>query len=80
MANKHEAEPTAMKPPGEFRETVKVGSASSWDKVTLELFHVMFKKTDYTELRGSKYIDARYFKSPPENEKCYRGTVFNVLR
>ena len=42
MANKHETAPTAVKPPGEFRETIKIGSASSWDKVTLDLFHVNF--------------------------------------
>jgi hypothetical protein len=79
MANKHEEEPTALKPPSEFRETVKIGSASSWDKVTLELFHVAFKKTQYTELRGSKYLHERYFEAPPENEKCYRGTILNIL-
>src|SRR6202035_4484843 len=73
MASKHETAPTALKPPGEFRETVKIGSASSWDKVTLELFHVNFNKTEYTELRGSNYVDERYFEAPPENEKCHRG-------
>jgi hypothetical protein len=74
MASKHETAPTALKPPGEFRETVKIGSASSWDKVTLELFHVMFNKAEYTELRGSKYIDQRYFEAPSEDEECYSGS------
>jgi hypothetical protein len=49
--------PTAKKPPGEFRETIKISSASAWDKVTIKLFHVVFNKTDYTELQGSNYID-----------------------
>jgi hypothetical protein len=79
MADKHEAEPTAMKPPSEFRETVKIGSASSWDKVTLELFHVAFKKTRYTELRGSKFIDERYFEAPSENEECYQGSLCSTM-
>jgi len=79
MANKHDATPTAMKPPGEFRETIKIGSASSWDKVTLDLFHVLFTKTRYTDLRGSNYIDKKYFEPPSVHEKCYRGTGVNVL-
>lgn len=41
MADKHEAAPTAVKPPKEFRETVKIGSASSWDKNIVSLFHVL---------------------------------------
>jgi hypothetical protein len=77
MANKHEMTPTAMKPSGEFRETVKIGSASSWDKVTLDLFHVDFKKTDISDLRGSNFIARSYFDPPVEGEQCYNGTLFS---
>jgi hypothetical protein len=73
MADKHEVAPTAKKPPGEFRETIKLGSASAWDKVTLELFRVVFNKTEYTELQGSNYVDKRYFETPAEGEECYDG-------
>src|SRR6202035_826447 len=74
MASKHETAPTALKPPGEFRETIKIGSASSWDKVTLELFHVTFNKSVYTQLRGSKCINQNYFEAPSEDEECYQGS------
>jgi hypothetical protein len=76
MANKHETAPSIIKPPGEFRETVKIGSASSWDKVTLDLFHVDFNKTDTSDLRGSNFIDKRYFDLPTEDEQCYAGNLF----
>jgi hypothetical protein len=75
MANKHETAPTAMKPPGEFRETVKIGSASSWDKVTLDLFHVEFNKSDTSDLRSSNFIDKSYFDPPVEGEQCYEGIL-----
>jgi hypothetical protein len=68
MADKHGVAPTAKKPPGEFRETIKLGSASAWDKVTLKLFHVVFNKNRYSELQGSNYIDKRYFETPADSE------------
>jgi hypothetical protein len=32
MAEQREAMPSAIKPSKEFRQTVRIGSASSWDK------------------------------------------------
>src|SRR5438045_3507867 len=75
MSDKHEAAPTAMKPPGEFRDTVKIGSASSWNKVTLSLFHVDFNKAKYSDLRTSKFITEKYFQPPTKDEECYNGNL-----
>jgi hypothetical protein len=67
MADKHEAMPTAIKPPKEFRESVKIGSASSWDKNILSLFHVQFDRNTFTELKH--FISADYFEAPVDDEK-----------
>jgi hypothetical protein len=68
MADKHEIEPTAMKPPKEFRETVKIGSASSWDKNILSLFHVGFDRNTFADLEN--VIDSKYFRPPSTDESC----------
>src|SRR6202035_4791335 len=62
MADKHEAAPTAMKPPKAYRETVKIGSASSWNKITLALFHVAFDRNTVSDLRD--VVDPKYFQTP----------------
>ena len=72
MAGEHDLR-TAPKPPKEFRETVKIGSASSWDKNILTLFHVMFDRTEFSDLRD--FLDARYFRTPDEDEECYQGIL-----
>jgi hypothetical protein len=71
MADKHETAPTAMKPPKEFRETIKIGSASSWDKDILSLFHVSFDRTEHSDLRD--FLDAKYFQAPSMDDESYRG-------
>ena len=65
---------TAMKKPKEFRETVKIGSASSWDKNILSLFHVGFDQKDYAELRN--FIDDKYFRAPDDDVE-YARRVFS---
>lgn len=72
MADKHEAVPTAMKPPKEFRETVRIGSASSWDKNILSLFHVSFDRTELSDLRD--FLDLRHFQPPSIEDETYKGT------
>jgi hypothetical protein len=71
LSQKHEAAPTALKPTKEFRETVKVGSMNSWDKVTLTAFHVGFNHETPSELRG--FIDPRYFDHPTKDEDFHDG-------
>ena len=58
-----------MKTVKEFRETVKIGSASSWDKVTLGLFHAVFDRNDCSNLND--FLDPRYFE-PPIDDESYR--------
>jgi hypothetical protein len=60
-----------LKPTKEFRETVKVGSTNSWDKVTLTAFHVGFNHETPSELRG--FIHPRYFDHPTKDEDFYDG-------
>ena len=67
MAEKQEVAPTALKVPKEFRETVKIGSASSWDKNILSLFHVGFERDNFADLK--QFVDAKYFEPPTDNEK-----------
>jgi hypothetical protein len=67
MADKHETEPTALKLPKEFRETVKLGSASSWDKNILSLFHVGFDRHVFSDLRH--FLNGRYFQPHSDDEK-----------
>ena len=64
MAEKHEVAPTAQTVPKEFRETVKIGSASSWDKNILNLFHVDFQRDSFSDLR--QFVDRRYFEIPDD--------------
>jgi hypothetical protein len=71
MANKHEAAPSALKPPKEFRETVKIGSASSWDKNILSLFHVSFDRSKFYNLQD--FLDAKYFQPPSVDDESYPG-------
>jgi hypothetical protein len=67
MADKHEAATTAMKPPKAYGETVKIGSTSSWNKITLALFHVAFDR--------NHFVGAKYFQTPAINEECYDGNL-----
>ena len=69
MAEKHEAAPSAMKPVKEFRENGQIGSASSWDKVTLKLFHIAFDRNDRSNLR--EFLDPGYCE-PPTDDENYR--------
>src|SRR5947207_7564861 len=77
MANKHETAPTAPKPPKEFRETVKIGSASSWDKVTLKLFHVAFDRNRFSNLRD--FIDSTYFQPPTDDQDYRRRNTYFIV-
>ena len=72
MAEKHETKPSAFKPPKEFRETVKIGSASSWDRNILSLFHVDFDRNVYSDL--SDFLDTKYFETPSDDEELRVGT------
>lgn len=71
MAEKHESTPSAMRPSKEFRQRVVIGSASSWDKNILSLFHVAFDRMTCSDLR--QFLDAKYFESPGEDQDCYKG-------
>jgi len=78
MSEKHEALSTALKPTKEFRETVKIGSASAWDKNILSLFHVGFDRNSFADLR--RFIDFKYFEPPSNGENCdgiYAGETPN---
>ena len=74
MAEKHEVvsatTPAATKA---FRETIKIGSASSWDKNILNLFHVGFEKESFADLR--EVIDSRYFE-PPDDDDDARNRMY----
>ena len=70
MAEKHEFAPTASTVPKEFRATVKIGSASSWDKNILALFHVDFQKNSISDLR--EFVGENYFE-PPTDEETRQG-------
>jgi hypothetical protein len=72
ISDKHEAAPTAKKPPKEFRETIVIGSASSWNKITLTLFHVAFYQDAYSDLRG--FLDPKYYDPPSNGEQCHEGS------
>jgi hypothetical protein len=67
MAEKHEVAPTALTGPRSFRETVKIGSASSWDKNILALFHVSFERKSFTDLE--EFVDRQYFGPPDDDEE-----------
>jgi hypothetical protein len=71
MEDKREAAPSAMKPPKEFRQTVKIGSASSWDKDILSLFHVSFDRMTSSDL--AHFLNPQYFRPPEADDDCYRG-------
>ena len=73
MADKHETAPTARKAPREFRETVKIGSASSWNKVTLTLFHVAFDRKNFSNLRD--FLDLEYFECPTSDQDYCRRNL-----
>lgn len=77
MADKHELVPTALKPPKEFRETVKIGSASSWDKITLQLFHVAFDRNRFSSLRD--FIDSTYFQSPTDDQDYRHRNTYIII-
>lgn len=68
MSERHEVAPTALKSKKEFRETIKIGSASAWDKNILSLFHVGFDRKSYADLGG--FIDSKYFETPSTEENC----------
>lgn len=69
MAEKHEAAPTtSLATIKAFRETIRIGSASSWDKNILSLFHVAFEKDSFADLR--RVIDSRYFEPPDDDEEA----------
>ena len=71
MSDKQATVPTAMKPPKEFRETIRIGSASSWDKNILSLFHVAFDPSKFSDLQ--LFLDPRYFQRPAEDEEFCQG-------
>jgi hypothetical protein len=66
MTEKHETAPTRQAISKTFRETIKIGSASSWDKNILNLFHVKYEKDSFADLRD--VVDPRYFESPDDEE------------
>lgn len=72
MSEKQEAKPSTLKPTKEFRETVKIGSASSWDKNILSLFHVAFDRNVYSDMRD--FLDGKYFETPSDDEDLREGT------
>lgn len=72
MADKHDAAPTAVKPPKEFRETVKIGSASSWDKNIVSLFHVSFDRAELSNLRN--FLDVKHFQLPSIDDETHKST------
>lgn len=65
---KHEVAPTRLAIAKGYRETVKIGSASSWDKDILNLFHVKFERNSFADLR--EIVDARYFEPPDDDEEA----------
>jgi hypothetical protein len=58
LAEKHETRPSALKM-NKYKETAMLGSASSWDKVTLSAFGVDFKSTEITSL--DNLIDSHWY-------------------
>ena len=79
MAEKHEAAPSAMKPSSqEFRQTIKLGSASSWDKNILSLFHVDFDQSKHSPLEH--VINAKYLQPPTPGEDCYQGRLLHARK
>ena len=72
MTGKHDEAPMALTMPKEFRETVRIGSASSWDKNILSLFHVVLQKNT-SNLR--EFIDSQYFEPPTDDEESRQGIV-----
>jgi hypothetical protein len=68
MTEKHETAPTRLAVNKTFRETIKIGSASSWDKNVLNLFHVKFEKDSFADLR--EIVDSRYFEPPDGDEEA----------
>jgi len=79
VADKHEAEPSVVKPSDHFNQTIKLGSASSWNRNILSLFHVGFDQSEFSSL--DKILDAKYLKPPEKHEDCYEGintySIFN---
>lgn len=65
---KHEVAPTRLAITKGYRETVKIGSASSWDKDILNLFHVKCERNSFADLR--EIVDARYFEPPDDDEEA----------
>jgi hypothetical protein len=74
MAEQREAMPSAIKPSKEFRQTVRIGSASSWDKNILSLFHVAFDQATTSDIQ--LFLDPKYFQPPAADEDCYNGRHF----
>jgi hypothetical protein len=69
MAEKHETAPTVrLTTTKAFRETIRIGSASSWDKNILNLFHVAFEKDSFADLRW--VVESRYFEPPDDDEEA----------
>ena len=52
MAEKHNKNPTALKPSSHFRKTITLGSASSWNAFELDLFHVKYEVDKYSDLES----------------------------
>jgi len=50
MAEKHNENPTAVKPSSHFRKTVTLGSASTWNMFELGLFNVKYEVDKYSDL------------------------------
>ena len=74
MAEKYEATSSALTAPREFRETVKIGSASSWDKNILALFYVSFERKSFAYLE--EFVDRRYFEPPNDDEESSQSASF----
>ena len=54
---------------------MKIGSASSWNKVTLTLFHVGLYRNKFSDLQG--FLGAKCLQPPTRHEACHEGNSFD---
>jgi hypothetical protein len=64
LSIKHEESPSTLKM-SRYRETLEVGSASSWNKVTLTNFGADFKRQEHTPL-NSVITDPKFYDKNEE--------------
>ena len=67
LAEKHETRPSTRKM-SSFAETIEVGSASSWNKVTLTKFGAKFKRDEITPL-NTVITDPKFYDENNENSE-----------